>query len=205
MKAFKLTAALAALLLLLCSCTNSIKYDSSTRQYVDQSTGAAYTDAPMCYEARVMGDKYAVWKNEIASVDFYTVKDADPLLWLVEEGGTVFYSDRVTLPTLREMNVNEVMVCVDYSTKQYVLAEIFDAEHIDAIIEAWETGESVEYPATAPNVNYRVKFASESYPFLYYSLIYLEYSDGAYLYCRDTDRCVPAGDIIRGYLDGTLE
>lgn len=92
MKAFKSAAVLAALLLLLCSCTNSIKYDSSTRQYVDQSTGAAYTDAPMCYEACAMGEKYAVWKNDIAAVDFYTVKDADPLLWLVEEGGTVFYS-----------------------------------------------------------------------------------------------------------------
>lgn len=204
MKAFKSAAVLAALLLLLCSCTNSIKYDSSTRQYVDQSTGAAYTDAPMCYEACAMGEKYAVWKNDIAAVDFYTVKDADPLLWLVEEGGTVFYSDSATLPELHEMGVNEVAVCVDYNTSKYVLAEISDAEHINALIETWESGESVEYPATTPNVNYRVRFKSESYPFLYYSLIYLEYSDGAYLYCRDTGRCVPAGDIIRGYLDGTL-
>lgn len=202
MRSIKLTAALLVALLLLCSCTGELKYDSSLKRYVNNKTGAAYIDAPMYYEACEVGEKYAVWKNDYITVDFYTIEGADPLLWLTEEGGTVFYSDKATLPELTDLNVTEVMIGVEGNDRFFTSVEVTSPEHIAALIEAWETGESIEYPAITANATYRVKFVSDNYPFLYYSLIYLEYSDGAYLYCRDNGRCVPAGSLIRQYLDG---
>lgn len=204
MKAFKLTAALAALLLLMCSCTNKLDYDSASNLFTDSKTGVTYNTAPMCYEACAVGDRYAAWKNDYATVDFYSIEGADPLLWLTEEGRTVFYSDKLTLPELDSMEINEVLVCVEGDKTLYAVADIFDAEHISSLISLWQTGESIDYPATTPSRSYSVKFASEKYSFMYYSLIYVEYSDGAYLYCRDTGRCVPAGNIIGDYLDGKL-
>lgn len=205
MKRIKLLFGLLACLLALASCANSIEYDKSTNVYADKKTGVSYTDAPSCYEPREIGKKYAAWRNEYATVDFYTVEGADPLLWLTEEGGTVFYDrDHVTLPELDEMECSEVLVCVE-GTVLYAVADITAAEHISSLVALWETGESIDYPATEPTRNYKLKFVSEKYPFLYYNLVYVEYSDGAYLYCRDTGRCVPAGEIIADYLDGKLE
>lgn len=205
MKNLKLLTLAMVCLLLLCSCANRLDYDKTNNIFTDQKTGVRYTDAPFCYESRETGDKYAVWKNKYDTVDFYTMDGADPQLWLTEEGGTVFYDvDHVTLPELSEMEISEVLVCVEGNTL-YAVAEIKSAEHISELISLWDSGESIEYTGMTPSNHYRIKFVSEKYPFLYYSLIYVEYSDGAYLYCRDTGRCIPAGNIIRGYLDGSLD
>lgn len=205
MRAFKLLTVALVCLLVLCSCANTLNYDKTENIFTDKKTGVRYTDAPSCYESREVGDKYAAWKNDYATVDFYTMDGADPRLWLTEEGGIVFYDvDHVTLPELSEMEISEVLICVE-GDALYAVAEIKSAEHISALTALWETGESTEYTGMTPSGHYRIKFVSEKYPFLYFSLIYVEYSDGAYLYCRDTGRCIPAGDIIRGYLDGSLD
>ena len=54
-----------------------------------------------------------------------------------------------------------------------------------------------------PKATYRIKFMSDLYPGLLYSLIYVEYDNGdRLLYSRDEGRCVYAGNIIAGYILG---
>ena len=82
-----------------------------------------------------------------------------------------------------------------------VLSTITDAEDIAALIDVWQTGKEITYTGLEPSVNLRIKFESPSYPGLYYSLIYLEYSDGSkVLYDRYAARCVDAGDVLLEYV-----
>lgn len=207
MKQIKIICAALAVLLTLSGCNIGlvrIEHDIKTPLYTDAASGISYTYAPSCYEAVRVGDKYAKWKNESTTVLFYDMEGADPTLWLTEEGKTVFYSQDVELPSPEEMGISEILVCAE-DEYAVALVSISDAQHMSEIISTWQNGEAVEYTAATPVRNYRVKMVSELYPWMYFNLIYVEYSDGtSYLYCRDLDRCVAAGDLIKGYLDGTL-
>ena len=186
----------------LCSCMlHKVEYDKTENAYVDGRTGIAYHDAPGCYEPVAIGKEYAQLKyGRKTSVVFYEMGEMDPAKWLCEEGKTVFYADGVTLPTLTEMAPEQVHLCIEQASTM-VLSTITDAEDIAALIEVWQTGEEVTYTGLEPSVNLRVKFESPTYPGLYYSLIYLEYSDGSkVLYDRYAARCVNAGDVLLEYV-----
>lgn len=184
---------------------HTLEYDKTKNLYTDKKTGVVYTDAPSYYEVVEPGEKYAKWAStKKHNVIFYTIDGADPELYLCEDGGTVFYSDKAKLPTLGEMQINEVYVCVRMEN-DFTFASITDAKKIGELINLWETGESIEYPGTTPEESYTVRFVSENYPWLNYSLVYVEYTDGAYLYCRETGRCVGEGDILRSYINGITE
>lgn len=208
MKLIKIIAVLAVAVMLLTSCNMGlvkIERDTSTPYYTNAVTGVNYTYAPSCYEAVAVGNKYAKWRNPSTTVIFYDMEGADPELWMTEEGKTVFYAEQVTLPELDEMEISQVLVCVE-GTSTMSLAAITKELHVDELIDTWMNGEEVEYSGMTPERNYRVKFVSEKYPWMFFNLIYVEYSDGSsYLYCRDLGRCVKAGDIVKGYLDGTIE
>ncbi|MGI6167660.1 MAG: hypothetical protein ACOYIA_05965 [Eubacteriales bacterium] len=177
-------------------------YDKATNLFTDRYTGISYTNAPSVYEPMALGKEYARWKNAGGQVVFYEIEGMDPSLWLAEEGKTVFYSTEVTLPTLSQMEPHSILICVE-QTLTVAIAEITEPEEISALIDLWENGESVPYPGTTPMATYRIKFQSELYPGLIYSLIYIEYDNGdRLLYSRDDGRCVPAGDIIHSYLMG---
>ncbi len=177
-------------------------YDKATNLYTDRYTGISYTNAPSVYEPMALSKEYARWKSPGGRVVFYEIEGMDPSLWLAEEGKTVFYSTEVTLPTLSQMEPNRILICVE-ETLTVAIAEITEPEEISALIDIWENGEAVPYPGTTPKATYRIKFQSELYPGLLFSLIYVEYDNGdRLLYSRDDGRCVPAGDIIHSYLMG---
>lgn len=207
MKLIKITAVLMLSVLLLTSCNLGlvkVQHDKTTPVYSVAATGVNYNYAPSCYEAVEVGKKYAKWRNSSTTVLFYEMEGADPTQWMTEEGKTIFYSEQVALPEPEDMDISEILVCVE-GTSTVALVSITNGEHIDEIINTWQTAEQVEYSGMTPERNYRVKFISEKYPWMYYNLIYVEYSGGeSYLYCRDLGKCVPAGDLIKGYLDGTI-
>lgn len=186
-----------------CSSLHKIEYDRENNVYTDTKTGIVYTDAPGCYEPVQIGDEYARWKvNKDASIVLHVIGDMDPAKWLCEEGKTVFYAEGVTLPTLREMAPETLYICVE-ATLTMALATLTDAEVIERAITLWESAESIPYSGKEPTQNLRIKFASNAYPGLYYSLIYLEYSDGSrVLYDRSSGRCVEAGDLFEAYVGG---
>lgn len=208
MKLIKIIAVLALAVMLLTSCNVGlvkIERDTSTPYYTNAATGVNYTYAPSCYEAVSVGRKYAKWRNPSTTVIFNEMEGADPELWMTEEGKTVFYAEQVTLPELDEMEISQVLVCVE-GTSTVSLAAITNELHIADLIYTWQNGDEVEYSGLEPERNYRVKFVSEKYPWMFFNLIYVEYSDGSsYLYCRDLGKCVAAGDIVKGYLDGTIQ
>ena len=192
-------------LLTLASCAlrlNPLSYDKTANTFTNKSTGIAYTNIPFCYEPVALGDEYAKWDTGEENVIFYEIEGADPTVWLAEEGLTVFINISEEVPTLRELKPTSVIVMVE-DVLSVTLAKVEAAEDIEALISAWESGESVELPGAEPALSYSAKFTSSEYPWLYYKLVYVEYSDGArYLYDRESGRCVDAGKVIAAYLAG---
>lgn len=197
-----LSLLLACLMLVggLTSCRlHKVNYDS--QGYVDNRTAIRYIDAPGCYEPVAIGKEYAkLMYNRKATVIFHEIGGMDPAKWLCEEGKTVFYAEGVTLPTLTEMAPDKVHLCIEEALTM-VLTTIDDPADVQALMEVWLNGEEVTYTGLEPVLNLRVKFESPTYPGLYYSLIYLEYSDGSkVLYDRYSARCVNAGDVLLEYV-----
>ena len=96
---------------------------------------------------------------------------------------------------------------------------ITKAEDVAAILKVYLEGESIPYPSKTAEQNLRLRFASDAYPFLYYRLVYLEYTSDVivyttdengnevgtnygkyFIYNRDDGRCVPAGDVVHTYV-----
>lgn len=197
---------LAALVLLTsamtaCSRLHKVSFDKDENLYTDGRTGIRYTDAPGCYEPIAIGKEYAKWSyNRKSGVTFYEVGGMDPAKWLCEEGKTVFYAEGEKLPTLTEMAPDKVHLCIEEASTM-VLTTVTDAEDIAALIDAWLNGEEIAYTGMEPSVNLRVKFESQTYPGIYYSLIYLEYGNGTkVLYDRSSARCVVVGDVLLEYV-----
>ncbi len=180
---------------------HKVAYDTEDHVYADARTGIRYIDAPGCYEPVAIGDEYAkMTYNGKTAVVFHEVGGMDPAKWLCEEGKTVFYAEGETLPTLTEMAPEKVHLCIE-EVSTMVISTITDAKDISALIDVWLNGEEVAYTGLEPDINLRVKFESQSYPGLYYSLIYLENSDGTkVLYDRYASRCVDAGDVLLDYV-----
>ena len=199
-----MTLALACVMLVgsLTACRlHKVAYDKEDNVYVDGRTDVRYIDAPGCYEPVAIGKEYAkMTYNGKTAVVFHEVGNMDPAKWLCEEGKTVFYAEGEKLPTLTEMAPEQVHLCVEEASTM-ILSTVTDAEDISALIDVWLNGEEVAYTGLEPDINLRVKFESQTYPGLYYSLIYLEYSDGTkVLYDRYASRCVNVGDILLEYV-----
>jgi hypothetical protein len=188
---------LTAVLILLTSCSNVVRITYKDGLYIDAANDIKYRNASVSYEPVSIGDEYA----RFGKTTLYTIPGTEPTEWLTEkyEGiGSVFYADNVTLPSLPEFGTVKIHVCVS-GLKTISIATIDDAAVISALIDALENGEQTE--AKNPTESYYLKAASDSYPFLYYNIIYIKSADGqCYLYDRGTKRCVAAGTLLDKYL-----
>jgi hypothetical protein len=79
------------------------------------------------------------------------------------------------------------------------IATIDDADVIAKVVDAIENGEQTEVKNSSDS--YYLKVVSDSYPFLYYNLIFIKSSDGErYLYDRGTKHTVAVGTLLDKYL-----
>lgn len=190
------------LLLLLCvslcftSCDNLIRVTYKDGYYVDTVNNIKYFNASVSYEPVSVGAEYAKY-NDIV---LYKIAGADPTQWMTEayEGiGSIFYAEDVALPTLSEMNPIAVYVCGS-ETKTISLSTVEDADVIAQLCSLIENGEQTE--AGSYKNSYYLKFSSEAYPFLYYSVVYIIGDNGGrYAYDRGTKKCVDIGYLLETY------
>ena len=175
---FSLIALLLTTSLLLSSCSKKLVPDGP--DYKDRKTKVTYEYAPFCYEAiEIAEEEYAKSGYDV----FYEIVGQDPLEWLCESSGTVFYSKKLTLPTLDKMNISYIDICTETSSVT-VKTTITNADDIAAIINSYTSEVSLSYSADVADTSYKIRFADTSLG-LYYSVSFFAYSDGsAYLYNR---------------------
>ena len=191
-------------LLLLVSCGGSVKLTYENGQLINKSKGLAYSPAPLNYEPAAIGEEYAVYGK--TATPLFEIIGLDPKEWLTEANTgtttTVFYGTGVTLPTLREMDPDEVFVCIN-GVITYAQATVRDKTAIGAMIDLFENGEQVDWPLTDSVRIYELKFHStEGWPCIYYNLTFGEFPEGKFLYDRQTKRCVEIGDLLDNAVNG---
>ncbi len=210
MKKTKILALFALLSVLLCSAScrlgiKTLSYDKQAYIYTEKSSGVSYLTAPLCYEAVSIAGEYAVWDSGRADVVFYGIGDKEPLEWLTVEDKTVFYADSLTLPSLDDMQVSEAIVCAE-GEYTVAIAKITEGAELENLKSLWLRGDACDCPLKQTENKYRLKFASEKYDWLYYSLSYIEDGEGGYyLYDRYADRCVSIGEAVNKYINGSAE
>lgn len=189
----------------LASCGITIHEGIGKGDAMDKSGGVAWYHASTCYEAVALEQKQGKLVVGDQNLELYKLPDMDPAHWLATEDMNVLYAEGVTLPTLRDMEPTALYFYMDGSAQQKVY-EMKNQEQLSAVIEDFCENKSVVYPATTPYKTYRVRFASDLYPGLYYALTYVEYANdytiddvnyGKYfLYDRFDQKFVPVGEEI---------
>ena len=180
-----------------------VKIEYSDGYFIDKKNGIKYQNAHVAYEPVSVGEEYAAYGNII----LHKLPGSDPLQWMTEQYdgiGSVFYSEDVTLPPIEDFDAVKVHVCVS-NIQTIGIAAIDDGEIISQMISLLGSGEQRE--AGPARESFYLKFASDTYPFLYYNLMYVKAENGGnFLYDRGTKRCVEIGSLIDKYLpDGIAE
>ena len=196
----KIVCCLLCCAALLCSCSSYHSFIYKNGFFVDRATGIRYTDAPLCYEPVALGSQYALYEPD---VPIYAVRDADPREWLTEDYsgiGGMYYAESVTPPTLTEFGATGVYICVS-EVNTISIGEITEADDIAALVDLLENGEDVSVSFGSDALSYSLKYSSERYPFLYYSVSYIKTADGKkYIYNRGSKKTVSAGNLLEAYL-----
>lgn len=119
---------------------------------------------------------YATAKTEAgATLSFYKIKDAEPEKHLFQADDDLYptyllYEASLSLPTLSDMAVSEILIC-DASAEYFwrdanVIDRIRLYDRVDAIVTAYESGEKLsERPAGAVVRRVELIFVSEAYAF----------------------------------------
>ena len=192
---------LAALLTLVLSSCGAVKLTYDNGRLVDAKNGITYLNAPVCFEPAVTEDELYARCSKL-KLDLYPVRGQDTSKWLSElyTGiGCIYYAEgAVTLPTLREFAPDSLTICVT-QTITVGLGVITDQPTIDRLVAAIEDGEPCAI--VQEGESYQLKFSSPAYEGIYYTLLYVEGTDGKnYVYDRSKQRCVSVGDVLLTYM-----
>ncbi len=177
------------------------KLDSSGMSIIDRKSGASYRYMPAYIGPAERSKKaYASATISGAKQDLYTIRGLDASEWLCTEWGDVLYSGSDRILTITDFEPSKAYICNAEGTVNIALVEISGAD-LDAIVKCWADGEAAEYPLSDPSNAYLVRFESEKYPGLYYTVSALEYGSTVYLYSKYEDaRCVDGTAALEKFL-----
>ena len=191
----------ASMLFLFCGCGKKegvkvrLIYDKEAHVLRNEENGTEYAWASVSYEPAYVGDPYADWDG----MTLYEVKGWAPDMLLTEEFagvGGLIYNKEHPLPSVGEMDADKIHVCVS-NTFTTLVDTIEDKETIAKAALLLENGETAELPQDS-SFTLQLKFASDKYDGLYYSVLYIEMGDlpedDRYLYDRGNKRCVKIPD-----------
>lgn len=180
-KSIALLALLMASVLLFASCSNVSVLEYKNGAYVNNDTGIAYRHAPANYESQNVNKSKLVaqsGKDDLEENYLYGIEGADTSKYLTTIHNDLFYADGITLPTLAQMNPNQVLFT---RTKVLTasLVQINEPDVIANVVAAYGgTGideDLIIYEDDTLKYNFRLKFVSDAYPTFYYTLDFFGY------------------------------
>ncbi|MBR6917407.1 MAG: hypothetical protein IKN38_04415 [Clostridia bacterium] len=201
-----LTAVLLVSLLPLVSCSPS--YEGFTYKdgaIVSDDGEKIFHPTPIGFQPCGIGEKCAVFDE---AIDLFSVLDLEgnPLDtgdWMTEEyagsASVVYYRDGIVIPPVDEIDFNVCYVCNEGNTVISV-ATITDPEIIDTIIDTAVSGRSDALFIENEIAEYTIKFHSDAFPGLFYSVTYAVCKDGHYIVDAGNDTAAEIGDILEKYV-----
>ena len=163
---------LAAMLLSLGACTKTNKFVMNGSSFRDKKTDVTYLDAHPAIEALRVSDREYGKSGDIL---FYEIEGLDPTKYVCEQSGSVFYSEKLSEPTLDKMELSVIEIRVEETTVK-LLGSIRDKEQIAAIYAGYRDAAALPYPAYTPERNLRIRLGDEKLG-LCYSLVYVQYEE----------------------------
>ena len=154
--------------------------------YYCSKNEVTYQMTPFVYVPVAIGKEYATFKNGDLEYTFHEIKGASPEKWLSTEDGSLFCAVGEKMPSLVEMDSNGILICYE-QTNVVALGTIREANEIDSIINSFENGDTVKFHDGEVDQFYKLRFMSGKYPWLYYSLSYVEYTEDVCEYDEPKD------------------
>ena len=205
-------AAVSALLLItltitLAACSGKESFVSEGSGFKDKKTKVTYAYAPFSYEAIEVGEE-VYGQSEYSK--FYEIVGLDPLEYICEESGTVFYDEDITLPTPDKMNFAYLEICTEGETLT-VNSTVTDTAAIKFIINDHLSAQKLTYSPIEASAVYKLRFADTSMG-LYYSVELIRYAEDIleggvnygrdFVYDRSMRRFTKAPDVLVAMLEG---
>lgn len=162
---------------MLVSCGKSLKYEDG--YFYCSQNGVTYKQVSFDYFPYAIGEKYAVLHDGLRAEgeELYEIQGVSPERWLSTATGTLFCAIDEKIPTMNEMNIDRVVLCYE-GVAVMALATITEPDDVSYILNTFNNGNQLERPIGNETESfYRLRMTSKEYPWLYYSLSYLEYSE----------------------------
>ena len=187
-----LSLLLAALALLTACSGGAFDLTYSDGAYRNAKKEVAFYAAPVCYRAVSILDNEAaaVLKSDYAdNVVLYAVYGMDTLSWLADEDFMLYYEDRITLPTLRQMNPS--YVTLSYVSYPVEISRLESAASLNTLITLYETtpaipGDRISSAIPEARDRYELLFFTKEaqYAGISYSLEYWKFDEEVAVYSR---------------------
>ncbi len=194
-----LVMALICLVLSLTSCSNKMVMDGGGLTH--QKTGIKYyyvTD--ICYQPKqYASEPYTSWKYNDVKVEYYAINGLKETEWLYcPILGELLCATDEELPGIEGFGASSAFIAVE-ATNPYSIHELKDREFINKVIARYLDETTPSYSTVMHTSNYSLKFVSEKYPSLYYSMILVADADGVYIHDRMQGRYIDMGDLFDQY------
>ena len=163
---------LCSLAITFTACSKGEDMVSDGPAFKDTRTKVTYTYAPFSYEPIEIGEEVY---GESEYLTFYEIVGLDPLEYICEESGTVFYDEDITLPTPDKMSFEYLEICTEDETLT-VNKTITDGDAIKFIINDHLNAEKLTYSPVEASAVYKLRFADTSMG-LYYSVELIRYGE----------------------------
>ena len=177
---------------------------------ITSEDGKSYTPAPMGFQPQNVGGKCAVRDKafdlyQVLRLDGTAVSTED---WMTEEYAgnvtSVYYGEGVTLPDFDKINFSHCYVCEEDEIVNFV-TDFDDKKLIDTMIDRVANGTESTGRLDESVSSYTLKFSSDEYPGIFFSIDYLIYDDAAYLYSICSKRYAEATGLLDRYIEQPAE
>ena len=162
-------------IMLLCSC--SAKLVLKDGNFYCSKNKVTYIEVDYKYSpVSLSKEKYADLEELGKKTELFSLENVDPNKWLATADGRLFCAEGESVPALEDMDINKVLICRDGENMSVSLAEITNEISIATVLENISSGSELEYPVIGEAAELlSLRMSSEKYPWLYYSLSYVEF------------------------------
>ena len=173
--------------MLFSSCSKLPEFAYKDGAFVNEKTGISYLPAGDNYEAiALQSDKEVarIIQKGMDDIVMYPISGIDSEKMLTNELYEVFYAEGTKLPTLWEMDPEQMHICRTV-TLTYSLATVTSAAELEELIDIYRNGKGFsenEIDVGLDKERYDLKFQSSAYEGIYYCLIYWEFEDEVLVY-----------------------
>jgi len=121
---------------------------------------------------------YAELNEMNTKSELFALEGVEPEKWLATADGRLFCAADISVPSLEQMEVDSIFICKEGTNMSVALASITSDESVSIVLGNMLNGFELKYPlAEEAEELLSLRFASSKYPWLYYTVSYMEFEN----------------------------